>query len=269
MTDRGKQGRAQRIRPVHVGACVLGEGLPKICVPVMGASIAAMEAAAQQAAAAGADLIELRIDSLSAMPTLKQAEAACRAVRRASGLPVLFTLRTQRDGGPGSADAPAYEALLTQIAGTGACDALDCELSIGEEAFARIAQAAHEAGVPVVGSSHEFGGIGDVQRITQWFARQQALGADVCKAAVMAHSARQSLEAALAMVTAGETLSVPYIAIIMGRCGVFTRTACGMMGSCLTFGMVGQESAPGQMEAGILRGIILEMERAQNGKEGC
>ena len=243
-------------KAVRLGDVVLGEGMVKICVPVMGGTIEEIACAAAQAAQAKADLIELRIDSLSPMPEQGEAIAACRAAKKAAGRPVLFTMRTARDGGPGSKDTEAYEALLTAVAQARACEAIDCELSVGEAAFMRIVQAAHAADVKVVGSSHEFGEIGDMQRAAQWLRRQEALGADVCKAAVMTRSSTQVLEAALAMARAGEAIACPMIAIAMGPAGVLTRIGGACMGSCLSFGTAGKASAPGQIDAIALRGML-------------
>lgn len=250
-------------KTVRLGRLMLGRGMVKICVPVMGRTIEEIAEASSRAAEAAADLIELRIDSLSEMPDLLQAQDACRAVReRAKGIPILFTLRTKRDGGAGLPDAKAYETLLCGMAASGLCEAVDCELSVGDVAFARIVRAAHEAGTAVVGSSHEFGEIGDMHRAAQWLYAQEELGADICKAAVMAHSNTEALEAALAMARAGEKLGCPMIAIAMGPAGVITRIGGAVTGSCLSFGTAGEASAPGQIDARSLRTILEIMDAA-------
>lgn len=254
-------------RVVCVGKVRLGEGMPKICVPVMGKTPEELRAAAKRAAQAQADLIELRLDSLSPMLAAEEAAAICRAVREEAGLPLLFTLRTARDGGAGSADAAAYEALLMALAREGACDAVDVELSVGEAAFARIARAVHAAGLPVVGSSHEFGHIADAGLAGEWLARQAELGADVLKAAVMAHDRAEALALCLCMARAGEAQGLPYIAIAMGPCGVISRAACEAVGSCLTFATAGEASAPGQMEARALRRTLRLIHEAMGAKE--
>ena len=239
------------------GDVTLGEGMPKIAVPVMGGDLPAIREAAVRAAQAGADIIELRIDSLSPMPRLETALAACAAVRDGAGKrPILFTLRTVRDGGPGSADAAAYEALLCGVAKTRVCEAIDCELSVGEAAFRRVADVAHASGVSVVGSSHAFHTLDDVRTAGQWLTRQRALGADVCKAAVMARDELHSLRASLAMLEAAETIDAPVIAITMGVGGVLSRVGAECLGSCLTFGTAGEASAPGQMDALKLRDVL-------------
>ena len=251
-------------RTARLGRVTLGEGMPAICVPVMGRTISEIAQAAARAKAAQADVIELRIDSLTDRPGIREATGACRAVREnAKGIPLLFTLRTKRDGGAGTADAEAYETLLGAVMESGACDAVDCELSVGEGAFSRIAEKAKKTGVLLVGSSHEFGEIGDMRRAAQWLKRQESLGADVCKAAVMARTGVQALEAALVMARAGERIDAPIIAIAMGAAGVLTRVGGACTGSCLTFGTAGEASAPGQMDARTLRRVMESIQQAR------
>ncbi len=251
----------------RMGRVTLGEGMPKVCIPVMGRDERAIYANAGSAALSGADVIELRIDSLAPMPTLGASLAAIDAVKSAAGeIPVLFTLRTSRDGGPGSDDAAAYERLLCAVAASGKADGIDCELSVGEAAFARIARAAHDAGVTLVGSSHEFAVMDDFEITGAWLKRQAALGADVVKAAVMVKDHVQALEAALCMARAQAEIGKPMIAVAMGPAGVLTRAACACVGSCLTFGTAGQASAPGQMDAKALRGVLCAIDDALRGR---
>ena len=259
----------QKAKTVRVGGVTLGRGMPKICVPVMGPTLEEIRAQAARAAQAGADLMELRADSLSPMPSPRQAQAACEAARAGGALPLLFTLRTARDGGAGDADPAAYGALLEQVAKSGCCDAVDCELSVGEAAFARIAAAAHAAGVPVIGSSHAFYVPQDAELPARWLARQAALGADVCKAAVMAGDGVQALELAWRMARAGGETGRPYIAIVMGGEGALTRAACECVGSCLTFASAGEASAPGQMDARALRPALSLIHRAMTGEKAA
>ena len=235
----------------------IGEGLPKVIVSVMGVSVDEIAQSSKRAADAGAQIIELRADSLSAMPTTEAAIAACAAARGAAGeLPLLFTLRTKRDGGAGSADAEAYEALLIGVIESGTCEAVDVDLSVGENAFSRIVRAAHERGVSVVGSSHEFGAIGSAKTAGEWLRRQAALGADICKAAVMPHSREEAFLLMAEMAKAGGEIAAPHVAIVMGEMGAASRVCAASLGSCMTFGAAGKASAPGQIEAGKLRKML-------------
>lgn len=249
----------------------LGEGRPAVCVPVMGQDEAALSAFARSAAACGAEVIELRADSMSAMPNAAQAASMCRAVRRAApDMPLLFTLRTARDGGAGLADCEAYEALLGALlesARDGALfDALDCELSVGEAAFARIVARAHAAGISVVGSSHDFAATPERAEIVRRLAAMERLGADVCKIAVMPQCREDVLTLMRAAMEADQALRAPIIAISMGPLGAITRVGGESFGSCLTFGAVGRASAPGQMDARALKGTLELMHSAMRAK---
>ena len=231
----------------------LGEGMPKICVPVMGQSLHELEAAASSARKL-ADLIELRLDSVSPEMDADKLCAACQAVHsKAQGTALLATMRTVRDGGAGDADAARYEALLIALAGARVCDALDVELSVGEAVFARIVKAAHGADIPIVGSFHDFEKTPSVEAMEDKLKRMAALGADVCKIAVMPKTEGDVRALQTVCARADEALTQPIIAISMGALGASTRTEAETFGSCLSFGTAGAASAPGQIEARALR----------------
>ncbi len=142
------------------------------------------------------------------------------------------------------------------------CDALDVELSIGEAAFSRIARAAHEAGMPVIGSCHDFEKTPDAEEMAARLCRMAALGADICKIAVMPRKRRDVVALTAACAQADDALTQPIIAISMGEMGMPTRICAEAMGSCLSFGTAGAASAPGQMEAGALREALALVHRA-------
>ena len=244
-------------RRVPCGRVLLGDGMPKICVPLMGKSPQEMRALTDAAVHSGADVLEWRIDALSPLPTPDRLQPMHDAVRASAGTtPLLMTLRTARDGGSGSADPAAYEQLLCALARARLCDALDVEWSAGRGRFERIVQAAHDQGLCVVGSSHDFSGTPDEQEITSRLFGMESSGADVCKIAVMPHNRRDVLTLMQACISADEQLEAPLIAIAMGPLGVITRIGGAFMGSCLTFGTAGQASAPGQIDTLKLRAAL-------------
>lgn len=244
---------------VTIGSAWLGAGRCAVCIPVMGKNLEALCDAAKRAQAAGADLIELRADSLCAMPDPELVFRMCSCVRGAApGVPLLFTLRTARDGGAGDADCDAYERLLCALTSSKErlCDAIDVELSVGEAAFERIASAARAADIAVIGSSHDFEKTPEEEEICARLLAMQRLGADVCKIAVMPQSRLDVISLMRAAAISDEALSAPVIAIAMGPLGVMTRVCGEAFGSCLTFGTAGQASAPGQIDASQLRGVL-------------
>ena len=85
----------------------------------------------------------------------------------------------------------------------------------------------------------------------------QQLGMDVAKMAVMPQSekdVRMLLEATAEMKE--QHPQTPVITMSMGKMGVLSRMAGELFGSALTFGTVGQASAPGQIPVKELRKIL-------------
>ena len=250
---------------VRMGTVVLGAGIPKVCVPVMGKDLCGLEKAAECAAQAQADILELRLDSIS--PEMEQVilREACRRVKKA-GKPVLATMRTARDGGAGGLEAGKYEALLDMLVREKLCDAVDVELSVGDAAFARIARFAHAVEIPVIGSYHDFEGTPTAGEMFARLQKMAALGADICKIAVMPNNRKDVVALTAACAQADDELAQPIIAIAMGTLGAATRVCGEAMGSCLSFGTAGEASAPGQMDARTLRQALEAVHEAMNAR---
>ena len=117
-----------------------------------------------------------------------------------SGLPLLATIRTAREGGLAPLPAEQYAALCRAVCRTGAADLLDVELSAGEQTACALRDAAHAAGMAVVFSSHDFDKTPDAGAMTRRLCRMGALGADLAELAVgpRAAAAAAALRAALA-----------------------------------------------------------------------
>ncbi|WBM80000.1 type I 3-dehydroquinate dehydratase [Cryobacterium breve] len=243
---------------VRLRSIVLGEGRPQICVPLVGATIAELSAAASGLVAGDFDLVELRIDFFSGWDTPAAVRDAIAVVRAAlpEEVPVIFTFRTKREGGQRDVSPEAYADLIG-LAITAGVDAIDVELFTERAVLLGIVSAAHDAGVVVVMSSHDFESTPPRAEILARLAEQQELGADVLKLAVMPSNPRDVLT--LMDATAefvAEQARCPVITMSMGGLGVVSRLAGETFGSCVTFGSVGAPSAPGQIEARELRAVL-------------
>ena len=87
--------------------------------------------------------------------------------------------------------------------------------------------------------------------------KMQNLGADIAKIAVMPkkkEDVKKLLDATWEMqIFHDET---PVVTMSMGDMGVISRVCGEFYGSSVTFGCIGQASAPGQLEVGILRQML-------------
>lgn len=243
---------------VTIRDVTLGEGRPKIVVPVTGPTSPELLAEVGALAGSPADVVEWRVDHFAAADDAAAVVEAARALAAAAGpRPLLVTFRTAAEGGARALDDAAYGALCRAVAGSGAADLLDVELLRDEAVVRDVVAAAHAAGVAVVMSSHDFDGTPPAAQLVARLGRMVALGADVAKVAVMPHDA----DDVLALLSATRQArrdhpDVPLITMAMGGLGVVSRLAGEVFGSAATFGAVGRPSAPGQVPADALAGVL-------------
>lgn len=225
----------------------LGDGQPKIIVPIVGKTADEILSSARKMAAHPlVDLVEWRADHYA---SALDAAAVCALIHKLRAAladkPLLFTFRTAREGGEKAIDEAAYLALCEAVARSGQADLIDVEMfsPAAEECVARI----HAHQVPVVGSWHDFAQTPGQDDLVALFLTMQKKGADVLKIAVMP----QCLEDVTHLIDAAKEVynaaQRPLCAISMGNTGSITRTHCAHFGGCMTFGMLGAASAPGQM----------------------
>lgn len=223
---------------------------------------------AREAAAVAAlqpDLLEWRVDQFAAIADTQAVVAAAQALRdAAAGIPILFTRRSQREGGPAIAlDEPGVVALYEAVAATGCMAMVDWEMA-SDAAHVQAVRALCKAhGLGLVLSSHDFNGTPPTQALVERFVQAQALGADVAKVAVMPREPRDVLRLMDATAQAHAATGIPLVSMAMGGCGAVSRLAGGVFGSSLTFAVGQRPSAPGQMPIADVRAGLDMLRRAQ------
>lgn len=197
----------------------------KLCVTVTAATTAELRARRDQVA--DADLIELRLDSVS-----DPSAAAALAGRRR---PVIVTCRPRSEGGGFAGSEDERRTILSDALSLGA-EFVDLEWKSG---CADLVQ--QTGGRRVVLSHHDFTGVpSDLQEVSQ---AMLGTGAEVIKIAVTAHR----LVDTLALRALGQQSRVPMALVAMGDAGVPSRVLASWLGSCWTY--AGDGAAPGQMSA--------------------
>lgn len=247
------------MKTVCVRSLTLGEGIPVIAVPVTEKTA---EGAARAAGLARdcADLIELRVDHFEGAADAKALTDLLRDVRGAADLPVLFTLRTAREGGALDCSEEVYEAIVSTAIESGLIDLVDVELAAAKAAD--LVRRAHEAGIPVILSQHDFGRTPESEAILRDLKAMEAMGGDVAKGAYMPRSEEDAGRILATTKEASGELGIPLILIGMGPLGRRTRIEGERWGSALTFASVsGKASAPGQIDASAMRQLLAEEHR--------
>lgn len=238
-----------------------------LAVPLSSTGVA-LEQQVRQARAAGADLVELRVDRIGDLPAVETLVAGARL------LPLIVTVRSADEGGMWTGDEAERVALIERLAslGPGYVDvehaawqrsanlrqrigvlcgvrsdqARPSERRAGEGPFRRAANR-------LILSHHDFSGTPvDLDAV---FDRLTATPAEVIKAVFTAHDATDACRV-LAQLRrrAGER---KVIALAMGEAGLPTRILARKFGAFLTFACLhpGGDSAPGQLPVEDLRSL--------------
>ena len=236
---------------VEVRDVKIGEGLPKIIVPIVGKTLDEIVSTAKSFEGVRMDIVEWRVDWFDDVFEFEKVKEAASELRKVLGdTPILFTFRTSKEGGEKAIDADTYAELNKNIASTGFVDLIDVEAFTGDDIVRDIIESAHKAGVKVVASNHDFDKTPDKDDIVSRLVKMQELGADIPKIAVMP----QSKKDVLTLLSATEEMATekadrPIITMSMAGTGLISRLAGEAFGSAATFGAVGKVSAPGQINA--------------------
>ncbi len=241
---------------IRVRSLTIGEGLPKIIVPVAAKTKEELllQAASLKSEPVGA--VEWRADQFGALnePAVL---GALKALREAIGdLPLLFTIRTKNEGGSFGAPQGEHLRLNLLAAASGFADMIDVEFGAGDAEMIRHIGELQTLGVRVLVSSHDFQKTPPKEELVARLRAMQRSGADLVKIAVMPKTEQD----VLTLLCAAEEFTRAYkdrplIAISMGALGAVSRICGNLSGSDMTFGAAGVVSAPGQLPAKTLQKI--------------
>ena len=236
----------------------INSGQAKICVPIMPNNMGELVKTLDELNPADFDIVEWRADALSG--GVAEYSEGLKLTRRRLGesVPIIFTLRTNAEGGGFQGSAEIYTESLIVVAESGLADMVDVELSSGGKCVRSVAAASHKSGTRLIVSHHNFELTYPLEEILSIYDQMFDLGADIAKIALMASCFQDCLTALRAAQSArfcqaGRAL----IMVSMGRHGLTSRVMAQEFGSVITFGSCNAEkpSAPGQISAHDLRKI--------------
>ena len=226
----------------------IGSGLPKICAPIVGTTKDDIMAEAENIGRLPVDIAEWRVDWFEHACDFSKVEDVLKDLRTALG---------ETEGGEKSIKYDDYAELVIRAAETGYVDMVDVEVFIGTDIVKEIIAGAHNAGVKVIGSNHDFNKTPDKDEIVGRLRKMQDLGVDIPKIAVMP----KDMKDVITLLAATEEMhrefaDRPIVTISMSEAGVLSRICGEAFGSAVTFGAAKNVSAPGQMEVNDLSAAI-------------
>ena len=222
-----------------------------ICTSLTAKTVDGMLAEAQEALAAGADIVEIRLDYLENFSP----ETDLPTLLETCPLPVIVTFRPTWEGGLYNGEEAPRLAALKYAAALGA-DFIDIELKAAHVYFAASTSTAHPNNRVII-SSHDYQATASEEELDALVEKCKAAGADIVKFATTAQDitdAARVLRVLKRAVASGQ----PTIALAMAERGQITRILAPKYGGFLTFGALSPErqSAPGQPTLGQLRNVF-------------
>lgn len=236
----------------------IGEGTPKIIVPLVGTKKEEILREAELVKELHPDVVEWRVDLYDEVENISAVKDLLAKLRDlfVDEL-LLFTFRTHKEGGNKEISDEYYVELNQAVILTKNLDLVDVELFTGDKHVNQIVSTAKENGAFVVMSNHDFFKTPSKDDIIYRLRKMQELGADIPKIAVMP----TSVEDVITLIDATNTMKTKYadrpiITMSMGGTGVISRLAGEVFGSAFTFGAGKEASAPGQIPVTQLRQVL-------------
>ena len=223
------------------------DGKPRVVGSVGDAvALAALDAAS---AAASCDVVEIRLDLLGS-------DAARRPWAHLAELPLLMTARREAEGGAkGLADGARMELLESSLADAALADLEVASIPLASALISRM----RGAGVPWVGSFHDFAKTPELTEMREAAAAAREAGAAVFKVAAMI---RRPGDLAVLADFQLEEHGIAVATMGMGPLAVVSRLLCAQCGSVLNYGYLGgAPTAPGQWDCTALGDAMRRLER--------
>lgn len=241
---------------MKVNNITIGEGIPKVCVPIVGTEEESIMTSAYEIADSACDLVEWRGDWFK---NIRNTDATVSVLERLRGIlnitPIIFTIRTKNEGGQLNITFEEYSNILLEVAKSGLVEIIDVECYFDERTKQLIAQI-QEEGVRVIGSNHNFEKTQDSEKLCDILRDMDKMGADIPKLAVMPQNRDDVVRLLMVTSMMAKEINKPIVTMSMGKLGAISRVSGATFGSAITFGMVGNASAPGQLDCGVLKKIM-------------
>lgn len=243
---------------VKVKDVVIGEGLPKICVPMVGESLSELLEEANYLKNLDADIVEWRVDFFEHVTDIEKVKQALKEIRKVLNCkPIIFTFRSKREGGEKEISSEFYFELNKTAAETKVVDIIDIELFNEEKDINKLVETAHLNDIAVIISNHDFDKTPAKEEIISRIRKSKELGGDIPKIAVMPNSVEDVITLLDATrIVKEQYIEGPIITMSMAGKGVISRVSGELFGSALTFGAAKKVSASGQISVVDLRNII-------------
>lgn len=258
---------------LNIKDTIFKTGRPQVAVSLTGKTPVEIVTQCMEAAMHPVDVIEWRADyyfdamndadsKLASSETYMEMAKILDDINLiAENRPIIFTIRTEKQGGLGALSDAQMAGVQQFVAQTGLADLIDVEIAgpnpasggLDDQELADRIELIHGENCKVLLSYHDFDAMMKPEAIVRLIQKMHEAGADMCKVAAMANSREDSMGLLKATAYLTKNGIGPVVTMAMGAEGVITRIVGGKYGSVMTFASVGEASAPGQLSADMMK----------------
>lgn len=200
--------------------------------------------AATKAAKAGSDFLEIRLDSFP-KKARHRIPSILQEIKRTTSLPLISTVRSPKEQGlkphhPDWTDSErrkVYEMALPHS------EMIDVEFS-STRILKNLIRLAHRLRKKVILSAHNFRAVPSEKTILELHKKFKTLSGDIFK---IAATPKDGGDVGKLLGLCSQMKSTARIFIAMGELGKISRIIGFSFGSCMTYGCLDKQSAPGQI----------------------
>lgn len=256
---------------IKVKNVIIGEGMPKICVPLVPEKLEQLSAEAAMARESGCDIVEWRLDRLRKWTdkyfgtkreaAIEEINAGLELIRQETQAPIILTLRSADEGGFAELRRRDYYSVIRDIIDECDPDIIDIE-GIDQEnedwfdMVEFITNMAHENDIVVILSNHDFDKTPPMEEIVKRLCVMAEMGADIPKVAYMPRKHEDVDTVIHAAAVTSEYFDKPFIALSMSKEGLPSRICSGQSGTAITFAAASGKSAPGQVRVSEMQELL-------------
>src|SRR5690625_3099431 len=227
---------------------------PKLCVPLTGRTREEIDEQLIVIVPKQPDLIELRADFLYNIDNVEYVLSIVENVIKKSNIPLLFTIRSEREGGePIHLTEEEKVTLLAEVSSQSDVTYVDYEVQNSEQYVRQVKEAVDDNDKQLILSYHNFNETPKNNELIKQFVHMEMYGAHMAKVAVMPNSKKDVLRLLHLTKEVDELLSIPVMTMSMGDLGKYSRLMGWIYGCALTFGVGVESSAPGTIPIDELR----------------
>lgn len=220
---------------------------PKICVPIIAPIRDGILNKAREYAGLSVNMVEWRVDFYAGYEKeLTSIVEELKTILKEKEL--LVTLRTEAEGGEPNGSRFDYEKLLCSLLEQDVADYMDVEIDRIPKSLWEMRKKKGPGHTKIIGSYHDFQETPKEDEIIAKLTEAKEKGCDIGKLACMPAVAEDVdclLHATAQMKE--QNPDYPIITMSMGKLGEKSRLYGGLYGSEVSFGCVGESSAPGQV----------------------